>query len=208
MIALMILTALIVYVGIALLVIKRLPSKKAKWIAIAVFVLIPTWDEIAGRLYFYVLCASEGGQKIYKTIEIGKEYYGPTAKNAKLPDGIQWEVGKVYTIHVEGDHPTVKRSVRFVPDPDKLKDRYEIAVAKNDSLRILGVQRRHSYVKVKRTGELLGEATSFLYWGGWIANSSGLHITATECPTKPTNPDYVHSPFLEKLFPLKNGTEK
>lgn len=203
MIALMLLAALLIYLGITWLFIKRLPGKKAKWIAVAVFVLIPTWDVVAGRSYFYIRCVTEGGQKIYKTGEIEREYYGPTVKNAKLPDGIQWEVGKVYTIHVEGDHPTVKRTVRYVPDPEKLKDRYEIAIAKDDSLKVLGVQKRYSYVKVNQTGTLLGEATSFLYWGGWVANSSGLHITATECPTEPINPNYVHSPFLEKLFTLK-----
>lgn len=204
MIALMLLAALVVYVGIAWLVVMRLPNKKPKWIAITIFILIPTWDVILGRLYFYSLCITEGGQNIYKVVEISKEYYSPNALKAKLPEGQEWEIGREYVMHIEGDHPAVKRTFRFVPDLEKLKDRYEIHIAKDDSLKVLGTQRRYSYVKDKQTSELLGEATSFLYWGGWFANFSGLHVTAAECPTDPINLNYVHSPFLEKVFTLKN----
>lgn len=206
MIALMILTALIVYIAIAWFVVKRQLSKRAKWIAVAVFVLIPTLDVVLGRLYFYSLCMMEGGQNLYKIVEISKEYYGPNVSKAKPPEGQEWEVGKEYILHVDGDHPSVKRTVRVVVDPERLKDRYKISIAKDDSLKVLGVQKRYSYVKDKQTGELLGEATSFLYWGGWLANFSGLHITAVECPTEPIDPNYVHAPFLEKLFKLKNAS--
>lgn len=70
MIGLMILGALVVYITAAWFIIKRLPSKKAKWIAVVAFVLIPTWDEIAGRAYFKYLCATEAGVKVYQTVEL------------------------------------------------------------------------------------------------------------------------------------------
>lgn len=202
MIALMVFTALLVYLGIAWLVIKRLPSKKAKWIAVAVFILIPTWDEILGRIYFYSLCTMEGGQNIYKPMEIGKEYYSPTVPKARLPEGQEWEAGKEYILHVEGDHPTVKRTVRFVPDPEKLKDRYEILIAKFADRKVMSVQKIFSLIKDKQTGEILGTATSFAYWGGWVVNHSGLHVTAVECPETKMNPyePSDHSTLLEKVF--------
>jgi len=69
-----VLLALIAYFflarAVAKAVAKRTGSKKAKYAAIAVFVLIPTWDIIPGWLYFEYLCQKEGGQKIYKTVEL------------------------------------------------------------------------------------------------------------------------------------------
>src|SRR4030067_3518574 len=75
MIALMVLAALLVYLVVAWVTIKWLPSKKAKWIAVAVFVLIPTWDEILGRIYFKYLCETQGGIKVYKVVELPGEYW-------------------------------------------------------------------------------------------------------------------------------------
>ena len=211
MIALMVFTVLLIYLAVAWLVIKRLPSKKAKWIAVAVFILIPTWDVILGRLYFYSLCMTEGGQNIYKTVEINKEYYSPNVSKAKLPEGQEWEIGKEYVMHIEGDHPMVKRTVKVVVDPEKLKDRYEIVVAKFANEKILNVQKISSFVKDKQTGEILGTATSFAYWGGWVAKHSVSHVVAIECPeTKmvPYEPS-THSTLLERIFtPTKSSSER
>lgn len=202
MIGLTILFVLALYVWAGYETVKRLQTKKAKIIAVAIYILIPTWDEIAGRIYFYSLCTMEGGQNISKTVEIGKEYYGPTVPKARLSEGQEWEVGKEYTMHVEGDHPTVKRTVRFVPDPEKLKDRYEISIAKFADQKVVSVQKIFSFVKDKQTGEILGTATSFAYWGGWVVNHSGLHVTAVECPETKMNPyePSDHSTLLGKVF--------
>lgn len=159
-------------------------------------------DEVVGRTYFYSLCTMEGGQNIYKTVEIDKEYYGPTASKARLSEGQEWEVGKEYILHVEGDHPTVKRTVRFVPDSEKLKDRYEILIAKFADQKVVNVQKIFSLVKDRQSGEILGTATSFAYWGGWVVNNSGMHVTAVECPRTKMNPyePSSHSTLLEKVF--------
>ena len=44
-------------------------------IAGSAFLLIFTWDEILGRAYFYSLCATEGGVKVYKQVELPAEYW-------------------------------------------------------------------------------------------------------------------------------------
>ena len=75
--------ALIFYIGLALLVsywIRRpFSTPKAKGIAQALtlltFVFIPTWDIILGKLYFNHLCETEGGLKIYKTVEGVEGFY-------------------------------------------------------------------------------------------------------------------------------------
>lgn len=69
MIGLIFLLVLAVYVGVAWYVVKALSSKKSKYIVIAVFVLIPTWDVVPGWLYLQHLCQAEGGVKIYRSVE-------------------------------------------------------------------------------------------------------------------------------------------
>lgn len=77
------LVALGIYVYLAKMTVKfigkRTESKLAKYGAIALFVLIPTWDIIPSRLYFNHLCEKEAGTRVLKTVEVDKGYF--------LPDG-------------------------------------------------------------------------------------------------------------------------
>lgn len=74
MIGLTVLLVLIFYIWAGYETVKRLRTKKAKFIAAAVYALIPTWDVIPGKLYFNDLCENEAGLKIYKVAE-GVEGY-------------------------------------------------------------------------------------------------------------------------------------
>jgi len=76
--------ALLFYIVLAWLVArwvsrKLLEVKKyqtiAKIVILVVFTLIPTWDIIPGKLYFNHLCETEGGLKIYKTVEGVEGFY-------------------------------------------------------------------------------------------------------------------------------------
>lgn len=70
------LTIVAAYVLFARFVTKRMPTRKLKWVAVAVFVLIPTGDSAVGYVYFRYLCATEAGNKIYKTAENVEGFYG------------------------------------------------------------------------------------------------------------------------------------
>ena len=74
-----ILIGLIVYFflakAVAKAVEKKTGSKKAKYVAIAIFVLIPTWDIIPGYVYFNYLCEKEAGVKVFKAVEVDKTYF-------------------------------------------------------------------------------------------------------------------------------------
>ncbi len=74
MIGLSVLLAVIAYLGLARFVARRVENRAAKYAVIAVFVLIPTWDIIPGKLYFNSLCENQAGLKTYKTVE-GVEGY-------------------------------------------------------------------------------------------------------------------------------------
>lgn len=73
----------IVYVVLAKFILnamgKHTQSKAARYVAIAVFALIPTWDIVPGWLYFSSLCERETGTRVLKTVAIEQDY--------SLPDG-------------------------------------------------------------------------------------------------------------------------
>lgn len=72
------------YIWLALFVAKRVgastDSRLAKYVTIAVFALIPTWDLIPGKLYHEHLCKTEGGVKVFKTVEIDRTYFLPNGQ--------------------------------------------------------------------------------------------------------------------------------
>ena len=69
MIGLIFLLVLALYAGMAWFIVKALPSKRAKYTVIAIFVLIPTWDVVPGWFYLWYLCETEGGVKVFKSVE-------------------------------------------------------------------------------------------------------------------------------------------
>lgn len=178
MIALMVFSALLVYLGIAWLVIKRLPSKKAKWIAVAVFILIPTWDEILGRVYFKYLCEMEGNQKIYKTFELGKEYF-------LLPGEIN--------MNTAGRLPAQGGELNIV----KAKDRFSFT---HESTRVsysFRIDKAALVIKEIASGEVVATDTRFLYFGGWVVNHTSAHVTGISCPERT---DSYYKEFETAIF--------
>lgn len=155
MIALMILTAVVVYVGIAWFVIKHLKTKRAKWIAIVVFALIPTGDQILGRTYFYTLCAMEGGNLISRTVTLPPELFK------------------------EDGRPRLVRSAK--PSASlEIADRYAAFRETQTISSVFRIERDVVAVRDVVTDELLGTRTSFLYFGGWLY--FGAHRTGDRCP--------------------------
>jgi len=165
MIALIVFTVLLVYLVIAWVVIKRLPSKKAKWIAVAVFILIPTWDEIAGRIYFKSLCETESGVKVYKVVELPGEY---------------WHLdGKPKFIKANGD-----------PDEAILSGRAQFSNEFQEKYSAYFRIKRHARVVSDRsTGQVLGRYIRFIYFGGWLKNHTSVHVSGIGCPSPEEN-DY------------------
>lgn len=157
MIALMVFTALLVYLGIAWLVIKRLPSKKAKWIAVAIFILVPTWDEILGRIYFKHLCETEGGVKVLKMVKLGPEYWDAN--------------GRPKFIKENGDPDETLFGSRFI-----LTKKWE-----RDYSKSFNIAKQSYAVLAKQTQEPLATYTFFAYFGGWLTNHASIHVVGEPC---------------------------
>ncbi len=148
MIALMVLAALLIYFAIAWLVVKRLKTKKAKWIAIAVFVLIPMWDEILSSIFFQRFCIEEGGAKIYRSIELGKEFF-----NA---DGSP----KFINEHGYRNQSILEPYFDFRRNSQKIE------------LGFTTIEKDIETIVDKKTGEILGSRTIFRKFGGWVVRST------------------------------------
>lgn len=61
---------------------------------------------------------------------------------------------------------------------------YDVAIAKDEGVLPgpVKIERVESYVRDRRTGELLAKGTSFRSWGGWLINHTMPHVSATVCP--------------------------
>ena len=58
-----------IYLAIAFKVSKAIKNRKARYVAIAFFALLPTADAIVGRIYLKQLCATEGGLKVFRVVD-------------------------------------------------------------------------------------------------------------------------------------------
>jgi len=79
MIGIMVIAVVVGYILLAKFIIKRVyqkyKTKKAKNIALAIMILIPTWDVVLGFPIYAYLCVFESGTKIYKTVDNVEGFY-------------------------------------------------------------------------------------------------------------------------------------
>ncbi len=136
----------------------RCERKGAKWVVrivvALVFFLIPAGDEIAGRIYFNHLCATETGVRVYQTIELPEEYWNEDG-SPKFFD----ENNGNFSLPLE----------KFAETDSKSKSRS------------FGIEERRSILLSKATHKPISEDVLFRYWGGWISKSLSPQNTATHC---------------------------
>ena len=152
-----------VSIWIAVKIAKRMQRGRSVKLGIGLLVFlavffVPFGDEIAGRLYFNYLCATESGVKVYQTIELPAEY---------------WDVeGKARFIPREG-------SLGF--DESMLGNRYTRKSALQSQSVFFRLDRDSYKLLDAQTQSLLGEDVNFMYWGGWIARNLSPNISAIGC---------------------------
>lgn len=157
----LIVTWLPVCIWIAVKVAKRFPRSGVKLtVGLGIFALVflvPFADEIAGRIYFNHLCATEAGVKVYQTVELPVEYWD--------------EQGRPKFLKRNGDLNKTVLGQRFG----------ELAFTKPYSS-IFGIDERHQQlVDNSVRQEVLGEVINFMYWGGWVMRNFSPHKSAVDC---------------------------
>lgn len=175
----------IVYVGIAAVLYFVAKTWKGKTFVVLLFVLIPVADVIVGRIYFHQLCTKQAGQEIYRVVELEDKYL---LKPGEFDKSMLNEKGDGYAIAKGGEI-----------DKTKLEQRYQISLAKYDRnfSRVFHITRVSSSIRDRTTKEVYSTATTFLHYGGWVINNTGLHVSPRHCANVKRT---AHSELLQRTL--------
>ena len=183
MIALMIFGGMILYVTASILItrnlVRRAPNTTAKWVigllSGLILLLIPTWDEIAGRIYLYKTCATESGVRVHKTVTLGPEYWDKDGK----PTFVTSYQNKS-TVIMKGQYKFVSEGYNPYSDTFNLR-KYQLKLVNTES------------------NEELGTYTKFAFGGGWLLNRVPAHYGAVICPSETLfTSELITAVFLRK----------
>ncbi|MGB7933199.1 MAG: hypothetical protein WCH04_13420 [Gammaproteobacteria bacterium] len=122
--------------------------------AFAITFTLPLADEIAGRIYLSYLCKTQGGFKVYHTIELPEKY---------------WD---------ENGDPRFIKFARFkdIPSLDKVNGTLDFSVLPEYGLdskkeiysSLFGIRLFRYWYFNKKTNQVLGENRFFTWKGGWL----------------------------------------
>jgi len=142
----LILILLPVSIWVAVKFVKRFKQRGAKLAGgigiVFMFFLVLFADEIAGRIYFSHLCATEAGVKVYQTMELPAEYWDEQGRP------------KFFNQYGNLDHDLW---VKVLDESGGHVERYSS---------IFSIDKDTSPVKQKTSHMMLAEVTTFRYWGG------------------------------------------
>jgi hypothetical protein len=127
---------------------KKTKSKKIRVITIVLLVLIGFGDNIVQLTTFYYLCHTQGGQKIYRTVENVEGYLKLSGQYGYIEEDTDLIEGKYKFIEVEvkRDMDEEKQSVDRGEQPIRLSNgRYRYYLAKADSPRCEFFYKRKKY---------------------------------------------------------------
>ncbi len=145
-------------------VLKKQLTRKRKWqmgLLTAFLLYLPMgWDVILGRAVFYSLCATQGGVHVYKTVELGSEYFDK--------DGV--------SLFYDRDQYFTDMSLRgyFVG----IKD---IEISDDN---FLNISRTEYKIVDNRNNNVLGTYVKYANFGGWFMNYTGFAVKGVSCPIK------------------------
>lgn len=157
MIGLSILLVVFLYVWLARFVVRRIESRATKYIVIAIFILVPTWDVIPGKLYFNNLCAAEAGVKVYSTVKLPAEYWDEQGR-PRFFNEHGYLKHDFWENTLDGSGGRVERYSSF-----------------------FAIDKDTSPVKERSSQRVLAEVTTFRHWGGWVSRNFSPHNTANSC---------------------------
>lgn len=160
------------YLWIAYVVVRKVPKIWGKALALVVAVLIPTADAVYGRLKLKHLCETEGGVKMFRTVEgvegvrsfLGADEYLLKEGRYRFVEGAEGSSGMVRNT-MSSDGSVAKE--KNVTAKSLFSLEYEPANS-------TGWFRKSTYlVKELASGEILGSDTNIVFMGGWIERFIG-----------------------------------
>lgn len=194
-------------VGVTVLLVKgvgalggQMQAKRVvSMLSAAVFVLIPTWDFIPGRLHFQQLCQTEAGLRIYRPVD-GVEGFLLSRKHSQQGAEEYLSLGyrfiettdylgdKEYRLMRKAGGPTTRQQVETFISQYALLDNHWQQLPWD-------VEKGEYAIIDLRTQERLAESKEFYYNGNWALKKIHQNFH-TPCPG-------VSKPHLYKDFLLK-----
>lgn len=169
---------------------KRKGWKWCRWWTVGlVMFLIPTWDVPIGWLYFKHLCNTEAGMFVYKKIELPAEYF--------LEKGERDESYVIWSPYAYSEGNTINFN--------KVKNIYNInTVIDHDGFWNGRIKKKTTTIKEKKADNLLSEAISLYFIGGWAAKVGSdpmiIYADTPECPPPSDHDKYIHDKVVEETF--------
>jgi hypothetical protein len=162
MFGLLIITAIIAYVALIRLILKKAHDRLIKYSLLIAVIAIPFGDEIIGRVYFEYLCTAKTDMNVYQTVALPPSYWESNGE----PNFI--EANGNY--HLEG-----------YPPQRKYRESYPHRYRSSEYSSIFHIDERVVSIVNRKTGVVLGDVTNFAYWGGWLRRMISPHISANSC---------------------------
>ena len=214
MIGLTIIFIILLYLYLAYKVVKYVASKTEKniyWIlTVLFFILLPTWDVIIGKIYFHHLCQTEGGLRVFKSVEVDgvltensiamgdSSFY--KKRGFKYIEGVSSDL-KNHKIIQHLDLTDANQTIQIIKEP---QSRYMfIYNERSRPVKWLPIVKNRALVKDRITNEVFGEDIGFNYFGSWIGIIADHLVSGVSNPTqKCTNDPYR---LLKQTLKPKNN---
>ncbi len=123
-----------------------------KLLAFVVILVLPFSDEIVGHLYLRYLCETQGGFKVYKTVELPAKYWDRSGN-------------PIFITFSRFD----KYKKNGVMNPAMLPE-YEVDFKTEKYSSLFKIKKFRFWYLEKETKNILAEYKSFSYAGGWLKN--------------------------------------
>jgi len=173
------LLTIILYVVIAVFVVRAFKRRRARIIVAVIAILLPTTDAVVGRIYLKHLCETEGGLKVNRVVEgvDGFRWDGRIAMRA--PDdetkrflnnyGVRYieseqQDGKVDRVRLLDDRVVREQGVLG-------RSAYQIRFTSLD-YKVGYIKDQNVIVSIK-DGEIIASDTQYIFKGGWAEHILG-----------------------------------
>jgi len=141
-----------------------------------IVILIPTLDEVVGRMYFDRLCSTESGARVYRQAELPSEY---------------WDAQGTPKDRVVGLSPAHHAI--------EIGDRFQVEMRSKEVLsEVLRINKRRSVILEKGVDDPVSELIGFEYGGGWFTNATSLRPEGKTCPGPRAFEDLYRRTFVRK----------
>jgi hypothetical protein len=140
-----------------------------KLLAFLLIVLLPFTDEMVGRVYFDYLCETDAGFKVYEAVVLPEKYWD--------------EDGNLKIFNEEG-YLDREFWIDRIDESGGRLERYSS---------IFNIEKDISTVVYKNDHVLLGDITTFRFWGGWIRQMFSSNNVADSC-------QFINNPKFSREF--------